>query len=62
MCPDLLRDKRELTFLLSVLGELCVFYSLVSGIYGLVGMTKECKRNVRGKINSLVRQNLYGRS
>ena len=39
-----------------MLGELYVFYSLVSEICGLVGMTEECKRNVRGKINSLVRQ------
>ena len=31
---------------------------LVSEIRGLVGMTKECKRNVRAKINSLVRQKL----
>ena len=55
MYPDLLRDKRELTFLQSVLGELHVFHSLVSEICGLVGMTKECRRNVRGEINLLVR-------
>ena len=43
-----------------MLGELYVFHSLVSKICRLVGMTKECKRNVRGNIESLVRQKFIG--